>query len=351
MSGTFISGPPSGMPLRDIAASRNILFGSAVTCADLDWNPAYASLIARECAIITPGIEAKWSSTEPEEGRFDFGPMDRIANFANRHGLRLHMHNLIWAVRLPQWTLDALAAGRGRQVMDCHIAAVAGRYRGRVHSWDVVNEPIDPRWPADADGICTTPWRLGVGKDFISAALEETGRTDPSAQLMINDDDLEYDAPDREQKRNFYLRLIEKLLRHNVPLHGFGLEVHLKPWLPLAEKSYRRFLHNLAEFGLKLHITEFDVNDRLLATDCASRDREVAAAAGNFLDIALDEPAVVTLITWGLSDRTSWMLHDNSGRRADGLPPRPLPYDNSLVAKPMRQSIANALRSAPMRAG
>ncbi len=116
-------------------------------------------------------------------------------------------------------------------------------------------------------------------------------------------------------------------MRHNVPLHGFGLEVHLKPWLPIAEKSYRRFLHNLADFGLKLHITEFDVNDRLLPASCADRDREVAASARNFLDLALDEKAVVTLITWGLSDRTSWMLHDKSGPRADRLSPRPLPYD------------------------
>jgi endo-1,4-beta-xylanase len=251
--GGFPPTEPIDTPLRQIAASRNILFGSAVTCTDLDADPFYPALIARECAIITPGIEGKWGSTEPEEGKFNFGPMDRIAGFAHRQGLRLHMHNLIWAVRLPRWTLDALASGRGRQVMNAHIAAVAGRYRGQVHSWDVVNEPIDPRWPADADGICTTPWRLGVGKDFIAAALAETSRADPSAHLMINDDDLEYDAPDREQKRNFYLRLIETLLRHNVPLHGFGLEVHLKPWLPIAEKSYRRFLHNLADFGLKLH--------------------------------------------------------------------------------------------------
>ncbi len=93
------------------------------------------------------------------------------------------------------------------------------------------------------------------------------------------------------------------------------------------------------------------MNDRLLPASCADRDREVAASARNFLDLALDEKAVVTLITWGLSDRTSWMLHDKSGPRADRLSPRPLPYDNDLAPKPMRHAIAEALRSAPMRPG
>jgi endo-1,4-beta-xylanase len=334
--------------LRDLARAKNITFGSEVTCADIaDQN--YANLVARECAIITPGIEAKWGSTEPAEGRFRFGPMDDLAQFAADAGLCLHMHNLIWAVGLPNWTLAALQAGRGRAVMQNHIAAVAGRYRGRVRSWDVVNEPIDPRWPADRNGLCTTPWRLGVGADFIMDALADTALADPTARLMINDDDLEYDMPDRDKKRTGYLRLIEDLLRRGAPLHGFGLEAHVKPWLPIAEKPYRRFLHELAGFGLKLHVTEFDVNDRLMPGNADARDALVAAVARHYLDLVLDEPAVVTLITWGLSDRSTWMLRDPTGHRADGLAPRPLPYDLDLQPKKMRAAIADALYFARER--
>jgi endo-1,4-beta-xylanase len=337
-----------GPSLRDLAAARHIRFGTALTCADIAL-VSYARLVVQQCAIITPGIEAKWASVEPHENEFSFGPMDRIAAYAADGGLALHMHNLIWAVGLPRWAIDRLAHGDGRTMMRHHIATTAGRYRGQCTSWDVVNEPIDPRWPADRNGLCTTPWRLGLGPDYILQALTDAHEADPTAHLMINDDDLEYDAPDREQKRMSYLRLIESLLRRGAPLHGFGLEAHIKPWLPIADAPYRRFLRELAGFGLKLHITEFDINDRTLAADIAARDLAVAGITRRFLDLALDEQAVKTLITWGLSDRATWMLHDPSARRADGLPPRPLPYDEHLQPKPMRAAIAAALRAAPAR--
>jgi endo-1,4-beta-xylanase len=230
-----------------------------------------------------------------------------------------------------------------------HIATEVGRYSGRVDSWDVINELVDPRWPSATDGICTTPWRRALGADFVPAALREAHAADPNATLLINDDDLEYDAPDREKKRNIYLRLIEAWLKQGVPLTGFGMEAHIKPWERIAEKPYRRFLSELGAFGLKLYVTEFDVCDRLLPADIAARDDAVAEATRNYFDLVLDEPAVRTVITWGLYDGATWMLRDQAGERADGLPPRPLPYDAFLQPKPMRAALAESFRAARHR--
>jgi endo-1,4-beta-xylanase len=335
--------------LRDIAAARNIVFGTEVTLSDITWNPGYASLVAHECAIITPGIEAKWPAVEPADGQFNFTQLDRLVQFAQNHGLRLHMHNLIWAVGLPAWTIEALTAGRGASIMARHIATEVGRYHGAIESWDVINEPADPRWPSGGEGLCTTPWRRALGADFVPVALREARAADPTAQLLINDDDLEYDLPEQEIKRNIYLRLIETWLRHGVPLTGFGLEAHIKPWQPIADHAYRRFLRELAGFGLHIYVTEFDVCDRSLPAEIGARDVAVAAVTKHYLDLVLDEPAVRTVITWGLSDATTWMLRDPAARRADRLPPRSLPYDASLRPKPMRTALAACLRTAPMR--
>ncbi len=337
------------VPLCRLAAARNIVFGTEVMVSDINRNPAYARLIARECAILTPGIEAKWPAVEPVEQEFRFAPLDSIVRFAEANNLRVHMHNLIWAVGLPAWTIAALSEGRGAQVMAHHIGTEAGRYRGRVDSWDVINELVDPRWPSAPEGICTTPWRRALGADFVPAALCEAHAADPEATLLINDDDLEYDAPDREKKRNIYLRLIESWLKRGVPLTGFGLEAHIKPWQRIAERSYRRFLSELGGFGLKLYITEFDVCDRFLPADIAARDRAVAEATRNYFDLVLDEPAVRTVITWGLYDGATWMLRDPAGQRTDGLPPRPLPYDRFLQPKPMRAALASSFRAARHR--
>jgi endo-1,4-beta-xylanase len=346
MIGSTASDVPT---LRDLAAARNIVFGTEVTLDDIASDPVYAALVARECAIITPGIEAKWGYIEPTDGAFRFGPMDALAGFARGAGLRLHMHNLIWAVGLPNWTLQALQQGRGPSIIERHAKIVAGRYKDLTDSWDVVNEPVDPRWPSDEDGICLTPWRQALGVQFISIALSALHSEVPAARMLINDDDLEYEAPYCEHKRATYLRLIENWLKGGAKLNGFGLEAHLKPWLPMADKAYRRFLHELAEFGLKLYVTELDVCDRTLNADIAVRDGAVADLTRRYLDLVLDEPSVCTVMTWGLSDRTSWMLRDPVAYRLDGLQPRPSPYDSHLNAKPMREAIAAAFRGARSR--
>jgi endo-1,4-beta-xylanase len=335
--------------LRAIAARRNIVFGSEVTLADITADPAYAALIAQECAIITPGIEAKWGYTEPREGKFRLAPMDALANFAAQHKIKLHMHNLIWAVGLPKWTIAAIAEGRESAIMARHIATLVSRYQDHVESWDVINEPADPRWPSGAEGLCRTPWRNGLGPGYIDEALRDAAAGNVRLHLLINDDDLEYEAPDREQKRQIYLRLIERLRRYHVPIHGFGLEAHLKPWLPLAELAYHRFLAGLADLGLSLYVTELDVCDRYLPADTRVRDQAVAAFAKRYLDLVLDNPATGTVITWGLTDRSTWMLRDPAGRREDGLAPRPLPYDALLAPKPLRAAMITAFTHARMR--
>lgn len=340
---------PTGKSLRAAAAARNICFGSEITMAEILSDPSYANLIVQECGIITPGLEAKWAATEPNEGDFRLTQMDAMAAFAKAHNLRLHMHNLIWSVYLPKWTILAIAEGRGAAIMARHIATLVKRYQDQAESWDVVNEAADPRWPSGPEGLCNTPWRQSLGPGYVGQAIRDAAESSRTAHLLLNDDDLEYDEPDRERKRMIYLQLIEDLLRQNVPIGGFGLEAHLKPWRVIAEKPYRRFLAGLADFGLALYVTELDVCDRTLPAEIEARDKAVACYAKNYLDIVLDEAATRTVITWGLSDRTSWMMHDPAGRRPDLLAPRPLPFDSDLAPKPMRDALMAAFQHARMR--
>ena len=335
--------------LRERAAARGLLFGAEVLAADLAADGEYAALVARECAVLTPGLEAKWAATEPEEGAFRFAGLDAVAGFAEAHGMALHGHTLVWAVYNPPWLAEALRDGRGEAVLARHVAAVCGRHAGQVLAWDVVNEPVDPRWPADRQGLCTTPWWHALGPEYVERALRLAHEADPHALLLINDDDLEYDEPDRQIKRDQYLRLVEALRRRDVPLSGFGLEAHLKPGRRIAEREYRRFLAELGEMGLALFVTELDVNDRLLPADLAERDAVVAGVAGRYLDLVLDEPAVRAVQCWGLSHRHQQMGRDPATRRPDGLPNRALPFDAALEITPMGEAIGRALDAAPRR--
>jgi endo-1,4-beta-xylanase len=98
-------------------------------------------------------------------------------------------------------------------------------------------------------------------------------------------------------------------------------------------------------------LTELDVVDVGAPSDIPARDAEIAAVYKDYLDAALSSPAVKVVITWGLSDYDSWITHYNLDefRRDDGLPPRPLPFDTDLKAKPAYFAMAEAFKAAPGR--
>jgi endo-1,4-beta-xylanase len=97
--------------------------------------------------------------------------------------------------------------------------------------------------------------------------------------------------------------------------------------------------------GLEIEITELDVADEYAPASIAERDQMIADEYARFLDVTLDEPAVKLVITWGLSDRHSWIVRhetNNMKWRSDGLASRPLPFDADLARKPAWRALARA---------
>jgi endo-1,4-beta-xylanase len=109
----------------------------------------------------------------------------------------------------------------------------------------------------------------------------------------------------------------------------------------------KAFLRDIASLGLKIMITELDVIDQKLPLDINVRDRIVARVYEDYLSVALDEPAMIALVTWGLSDRYTWLSWFRP--RYDGSQVRPLPLDANLRPKLAWTAIARALDKAPMR--
>jgi len=332
-----------------LAKERGLLYGSEIEFAPLKNDPDYAALIARHCAIVTPGNEAKWTHTEPQRNNFSFNDLDWLVDFAESHKLQIRGHNLVWSAFNPPWVDEAATSRDAREVLTTHITTVVSRYKGRIQYWDVVNEPTDPRWHPQSDYLVNGIWRKGLGGAYVDIAFETTQSQDPKAVLFINDDGLEYADELSSQKRTLYLRLVEGLVKKGVPISGFGLEAHLLPHRPFAQKDYRQFLAELAGMGLTLHVTELDVNDKSFPADMETRDRLGADYCKQFLETALDEKSVKALLTWGMSDRYNWMNKLKAPNRADGLPSRSFPFDADLRPKPLYYVLAAALKSAPIR--
>jgi endo-1,4-beta-xylanase len=336
--------------LDGLARAKGLRFGAAIGVGDLA-EPACRQIFEAECGVIVAENQMKWPAVEPAPGVYTFERADQVAGFASKAGLRLRGHNLLWQHPkwLPTWVtaydFGADPRRAAEQLLSKHIRAECGRYRGRVSSWDVINETID----ADTGQMRETVFTHAMGPAVIDFAFHAAREAAPETQLVYNDY-MGWEAHSANH-RTGVLRLLEGLKARNVPVGALGLQSHIAADPDalggVRERDWRRFLDEVAAMGFELLITEFDVNDSRLPSDPALRDQGVADAARAYLDLTLSYPQVKQVLTWGVVDHHSWM--QSYAPRADGLPERPLIYDDHYRPKPMRQAIADAFRAAPAR--
>jgi endo-1,4-beta-xylanase len=339
------------VPLRDRAAARGILFGAATGRRQLAEDLAFGSLVTRECALIVPENEMKWHQLCDGSWRYDFADADWLADFARGGDQGLRGQTLLWHGGLPPWT-EALAPKVFAEEVGRHIRIVVGRYRGLVHTWDVVNEPVRPA-DGRADGLRREPFLSRLGPEYLADALHAAREADGSVRLCINEFDLEYEGPYFEERRTAMLRLVERLKAEGAPLDAVGVQSHLSAGaFSFSERRFRLFLTELASLNVRIELTELDVADAKLPADATERDRLVADEYERYLTVALDEPATDVVVTWGLSDRYTWLNTDSpptEKRRNDGSPSRPLLFDGNLRAKVAWRAVARAFDGAPSR--
>ena len=343
--------------LKDIAATRNLRFGSAYAWsapgadAGSFANPDYAALIERDCSILVPENELKWQFIQPSEAPANFTKFDAMIDYAERRRIAVRGHNLLWHQPkwMPRWTetLDygQRPAAEGERVLTGHIRTVMRRYKARIASWDVVNEAVNP---ADATLYTTALSRaIGGAEPTLDLAFRTAREEAPGAQLVYND----YMSwePGNDKHRAGVLALLRGFKTRGVPVDALGVQSHIGLFeagdvttlIGRYAPAWRAFLDEVTGMGYALIVTELDVRDNALPVDIAVRDRAVADYARGYLDMMFNYPQLRDVLVWGLSDRYSWL--QSFEPRADGAKRRPCPYDDQFHAKPLRSQIAAAL--------
>ncbi|MCJ2132195.1 endo-1,4-beta-xylanase [Methylobacterium sp. E-045] len=335
--------------LAALAAAKGVVFGMALTREQVQEAPALARVALAEAAMLVPGNELKWGAVEPAPGRFDFVDADALVDLARSHRMQSRGHALVWHEALPAWIGTSPTRAEMSGALSRHIGALCGRYAGRMHSWDVVNEVIEPSGER-SDGLRRTPFLGALGEDYIARAFSLAAEADPDAILTLNDYDLERDTEWQARRRAAMLDLLNRLIRRGVPVRALGIQGHLDPAKgPLDPEIFRSFIRAVASLGLSVFITELDITDRLLPGDIAARDQAAAETTRDYLTAVLAEPSVRMVVTWGVSDAYSWVDGNRRTRRTDGLASRPHLYDGAFRPKPLRAAVADAFRSAPAR--
>lgn len=319
--------------LRTIAAAKGFVFGSAVATYELK-DADFPPVLLREAAQLVPEYEMKRDVLEPRPGQYNFSALDLLWGFARQNGLTMRGHPLVWYYANPPWLKSALQTRRDEKLMTGHIEAVMKRYA--LSSVDVVNEAILP----DGSGLRPSPWLSAFGPGYIDMAFHAARAANPRTKLVYNDFGCEQGANDRF--RALQLKLLDGLLARRVPVDALGLQGHLTAFgRPVDQRKLRSFLQEIRDRGLAILVTELDVNDVGGPSDISGRDRAVADETRRFLDVVLDNPATVAVLTWNLSDRYA-DPPDEAPLRAIGWRYRKGPYDARLARKPMWDAMAQA---------
>ena len=329
--------------LRQAATAGGLLYGTAVSSQLLTSDLNFASLVAQQANILVAEGETKRKSLQPTPTRYDFTGTDSILAFAQSHKQQMRGHNLAWHYGNPDWLLQVLDGRPDDKVITDYVSKVVGRYRGKFQSWDVVNEVVDPG-AGRPDGMRgSSPWFKAFGERYIDLAFHAAREADPNVPLYMNELDTEIDIGWSQDVRRASLDLIDRLLARKVPVTGFGIESHLKAFrFRYSDKVFSRFLDDLGSRGLEVLITELDIADINGPSDQSKRDAGVAALAKSYLDVAFSKPFVRGCLTWGITDRYTWLASDPKYSWANGNLPRALPFDENYQPTPMYTSMIDA---------
>ncbi|MCC6234923.1 MAG: endo-1,4-beta-xylanase, partial [Verrucomicrobiales bacterium] len=126
---------------------------------------ADAPLIRQHFNSITAENALKWGPLHPKPDQYTFEQADRFVEFGTQQGWTIIGHTLVWHSQTPPWVFqDQEGKPASREVllerMRDHIRTVVGRYQGRIHGWDVVNEALN-----DDGTLRNSPWLRTIGED------------------------------------------------------------------------------------------------------------------------------------------------------------------------------------------
>jgi endo-1,4-beta-xylanase len=318
--------------------------GTAIDRKYLDPSNIHHDML-RHFNVYVYGNEMKPDALEPSEGRFNWSNGDALVEYAAKNNKKLRGHVLVWHQQTPSWMFqgsgpNGLATKEQLYArMERHIKESVGHYKGKINTWDVVNEVLD-----DDGSLRNSRYYQIVGShEYIAKAFRWAHEADPDALLCINDFSIEAASA----KQDGFYRLIQTLLDEGVPVHVAGIQAHINmSWPTVAD--LRNTIRRLASLGVKVQITELDISIYASGAEAKKRaDREVLLEQANkyraLFDMFRDEAREGNLdmvLVWGIADDDTWLNNHPVPGRTD----YPLFFGKDLRAKPAYWALVDPSR-------
>ncbi|HEX4039821.1 MAG TPA: endo-1,4-beta-xylanase [Acidobacteriaceae bacterium] len=348
------------------AYKGDFYIGTAMNAAQITGEDhAGDAIITAQFNSISPENCLKWAIVHPQPGKYDFTLADQYVAFGQKHHMFILGHNLVWHSQVPAWvfrddegnllTRDALLAR-----MKDHIDTVVGRYKGRIQTWDVVNEALNE------DGtLRQSLWYKIIGPDYIAKAFEYAHEADPGAQLNYNDYNLE-----NQPKLDGAIRIVKQLQAQGIPIATVGIQDHDNLTWPTPEQEGAA-IAAFGKLGVKVAISELDIDVLPPATRQQTADVSVSIAQNPKLNpwpsglpadiqeqlgkryadlfgVFLQYRNVINRVTfWGVTDADSW----KNDWPVRGRTNYPLLFDRTGQPKPAWNAVIQAASAQRQSAG
>lgn len=291
-------------------------------------NTKYNGVVTKEYNSITAENAMKFGGLHPAENTFFWTDADYLVDYALANNKRIHGHTLNWYTSLPSWVTNFVGdSAAWENLLKTHIQTVVTHFKGKVASWDVVNEAFN-----DDGTYRNSIWVQKLGIDYIARCFQYANQADPAAILFYNDYGHEYSSA----KRTAIFNMISNLKSRGIPIHGTGMQFHMT--VTQTDANISAAISSAASTGLKVHISELDIrlnNDKTLTTFTASLAAQQAAKYKYVVQAfnAIPASQKYGITTWNVGDADSWI----PGWL--GAPDWPLPFDGNYLRKPAYRAI------------
>lgn len=307
-----------------------------------------ASIVGREFSSITAENIMKSMLIHPQKDTFNFEMADKFVALGEKYDMFIHGHTLIWHSQLSPWFRSIEDSLEFAAATESHVKDIASKYKGKIDSWDVVNEALNE------DGTLRNSIFLEkMGEEYLASAFKWTAEVDPNADLYYND----YNMTNPE-KRQGAIRMVKNILDQGIKVDGIGMQGHWHLNSPSLEEIEQSIL-DYSALGVKVAITELDVsvlpnpwdlegaeisqnfenNEGMNPYTNGLPDSVQVQLANRYKDIFnlfLKHKDKISRVTfWGVSDGQSWL----NGFPIRGRTNYPLLFDRELQPKAAYDSI------------
>jgi endo-1,4-beta-xylanase len=322
--------------LKDLAAQHNIQLGNYASLKRLNDKP-YTNILTSQYSFVTVDGELNWTfndgSLRPTATTYDFTNPDAAFAFAQSHQLPVQGHHLVWGEE--KWLPDWLKKGNYSKddllnLIHEHIQAVVGHYKGQVREWSVVNEPFSRAqhvyglhdWWADHIG----------DQSYIDQSFIWAHQADPQAKLFIGD----FNNEEQNSISDAMYNYVKGAKARHIPIDGIAMQMHLDGTRPINKEGSIQNMQRFGRLGLKVYVTELDVNMSFLKASPAQRDQTEAQIYHDAARACIESKVCVSFASLGISDKESW-YNDLGFKNAD-----PLLFDSRYRPKPAFYSFRDA---------